>query len=155
MLLNSFLQNILNKTHQIFQRPEKQTNSTNEMYWLLLLLRNPHLPIPYTFGTRGLVTWHIENLVHLASKYKGNWKIRGCKRRFLTIYSHLFRILGWVLVPKSGGETMKALRNSSLNSLCFCGDTKAPRTLLWEKTPRGEILPGNRKPQPLQPTIES
>ena len=111
MLLNSFLQNILNKTNQIFQRPEKQTNSTNEMYWLLLLLRNPHLPIPYTFGTRGLVTWHIENL-KLASKYIGNWKIWGCKRRFLTIYSmysHLSLPSPWMSFCPKIWLTMKSM----------------------------------------------
>ena len=35
----------------------------------------PHLPVPYIFGTRGLVTWYIGNW-ELGSKYTGNWKIR-------------------------------------------------------------------------------
>ena len=37
---------------------------------------SPHLPVPYIFGTRGLVGLIYWQLGAIGSKYIGNWKIR-------------------------------------------------------------------------------
>ena len=45
------------------------------MDFVLGVWSSPHLPVPYIFGTRGLVTWYIGHW-ELGSKYIGNWKMR-------------------------------------------------------------------------------